>query len=77
MCLSNAKVQLRTSQIRAHAEHAQSLNRSSAATFVRRRAGWTANGLRFAIELEQLTHATDNLWSYARYGVDVTGRSSA
>jgi hypothetical protein len=31
----NAQVQLRTSQIEAHATHAQSLNRSSAATIVR------------------------------------------
>jgi hypothetical protein len=31
----NARVQLRTSQTRAHAKHAQSLDRSSAATIVR------------------------------------------
>jgi hypothetical protein len=32
---ANARVQLRASQIKAHAQHAQSLNRSSAATIVR------------------------------------------
>ena len=38
---ANAQVQLRTSQIKAHAKHAQSLDRSSAATFVRRQARFT------------------------------------
>ena len=35
--LANAQAQLRASRIRAHAQHAQSLNRSSAATIVRLR----------------------------------------